>query len=151
MSPTSLTPEQIKASIRQSFEEYNRRDTAALNERNGSALIVHNLATGAEIKGLEAYKKSQTALIEGFPDLQRAIDDIIVEGDKAFVRQTYTGTHKGKLGATAGDLAPTGKKISWTGFSVLRYEGKQVVEAWTMQNRLSFYQQLGVTPTPDMK
>ena len=146
-----MTPEQIKASIRQSFEEFNERNLTAQLERNTPNLVVHNLATGVEIKGLEAYQKSQDALIESFPDLHRTIEDIIVEGDKAFVRQTYTGTHKGKLGATAGNLAATGRKLSWGGFGVLRYEGNKVAETWIMQNRLSFYQQLGVTPTPDMK
>ena len=151
MPPTNMTPEEIKASIRQSFEEFNERNLAAQLERNAPNLVVHNLATGAEIRGLEAYRKSQDELLASFPDLHRSIDDIIVEGDKAFVRQTYRGTHNGKLGAAAGNLAPTGKKLTWGGFGVLRYEGNRVAETWTMQNRLSFYQQLGVTPTPEMK
>jgi hypothetical protein len=38
-----------------------------------------------------------SGMFDAFPDAHVAIDDIVAEGDKAVVRCTVTGTHKGEL------------------------------------------------------
>ena len=153
MSPTNMTAEQIKAAIRKANEITNTRNEAEIlayyDERYTPDVVAHNLAMGTEVKGLDALKKNLD--LTAFPDMRYTIEDIIVEGDKAFLRRTWTGTHKGKLTASAGNLPPTGKKVTMTQFFVLRHEGGKIAEIWQLANRLSFYQQLGVTPTPEMK
>ena len=151
MSSAGMTPEQIKAAIRHEYEEYNKRNLSTLDETYSPNVVVHNLASGTDNKGLEKVKQAQYELLARFPDMHRTIEDITVEGDKAAYRFTSTGTHKGRLGPEAGNLAPTGRKVTTTTFVIRRYEDGKMVEAWNISNRLSFYQQLGVTPTPDMK
>ena len=46
--------------------------------------------------GLEDLKKYYVRLYKGFPDWHEKIEDIIAEGDKVWVRITYTGTHAGE-------------------------------------------------------
>ena len=146
-----MTPEEIKTAVRQSYEEFNKRNLVAYNEHFAPNLVVHNLATGLEIKGMEAQKQALNEILISFPDLHRTVEDIIVEGNIVATRYTQTGTHKGKLGARSGNLSPRGKKVTQTVFTIQRYEDGKVAELWAMSNRLDFYQQLGVTPTPDMK
>ena len=151
MSPAKMTTEQIRAAMRHEVEELNKKNVAVYDETIAPNFVSHNLTTGTDTKGAEAQKQTYKDLLIQFPDRHITIDDTVVEGDKAFVRLTWTGTHKGKLGASAGNLAPTGKKVTMTQFFVRRFAGGKEVERWTMANRLSFYQQLGVTPTADMK
>lgn len=151
MSPANMTLEQIRAAVLKAHEDFNMRNLAAYNEHFCPNLVVHNLATGLEINGMDAQKQALNEILISFPDLHRTIEDIIVEGDIVATRYTQTGTHQGKLGARSGNLSPTGKRVTQTVFNIQRYEGGKVAELWAMSNRLDFYQQLGVTPTPDMK
>lgn len=92
----------------------------AVNDRAGFAEWV--MATGA-----------------AFPDLRMTIDDIAGDGDEVFVRWTLRGTHCGFLDG----LAPTGRCVCFTGVTVYRLAGRQVVEAWWTMDTLSLLGQLG--------
>ena len=52
-----------------------------------------------------------------FPDFSNEIEEIISEGDKAFARLTYRGTHYGELFG----IAPTGRKIRYSGAAVFTF------------------------------
>ena len=142
-----MTPEQVKAAIRHEFDELNKKNLAVIDDNYSPNIVVHHLVFGTEIRGLEAFKQEQRDVFTAFPDHHRMVDDIVVGGGKVAIRHTWSGTHEGK----SGNIAPTGKRVTMTMFSFRRYEGGKVVEQWNMTNRLSFYQQLGVTPTADMK
>jgi predicted ester cyclase len=74
------------------------------------------------------------------PDLHETIEDINAEGDKVWVRITYSGTHTGEWFG----LAPTGKKITTKMFAVYRIVNGKLVEGWFITDMLDFYKQLGV-------
>ena len=69
---------------------------------------------------------------------------MIVEGDKAVLRYTITGTHKG---AYMG-IPPTDKKPTISIIKIDRFSGGKLVEGWYEYDTLSLMQQLGVIPTP---
>ena len=78
--------------------------------------------------------------LHGFPDFAFEIKDIVVEGNRAAMRLTFTGTQTGNfLG-----LAPTGKRIECTEslFVVVR-DGK-IAEAWEDYDELGMWRQLGL-------
>ena len=77
-----------------------------------------------------------------FPGYQVTPEDIIVEEDKAAVRATFTGTHKGELMG----IAPTGKQVSMPFLIVYRVAGGKIVEHWICMDRLELLEQLGVAP-----
>ncbi len=157
MSTTKMTAAQIKAGINREVEIVNKRDKAAIlalyDEILSPDVVVHSMHNPAadETRGLDSVKKSLN--LTTFPDMRYAIESIAVEGDRAFIRRTWTGTQKGNLaeGTGAAHLAPTGRKIAMTQFIERRYKDGKVAEQWTMANRLSFYHQLGITPTPEMR
>jgi predicted ester cyclase len=72
------------------------------------------------------------------------IDDMVVEGDKAAMRYTMTGTHKGEFTG----IPPTNRKLTMWGINIARIAGGKIVEAWERMDTLGFMQQLGVVPTP---
>jgi predicted ester cyclase len=72
------------------------------------------------------------------------LDDMIVEGDKAVVRYTFIGTHKGEIMG----IPPTNKKATNWIIQIDRIAGGKFVECWVRSDTLGFMQQLGVVPTP---
>jgi predicted ester cyclase len=76
---------------------------------------------------------------KGFPDWHEAIEDIIAEGDKVWVRLTYTGTHTGEFRG----LAPTGKKITTIGVMIYRLVNGKLVEGWDLSDYMGLFKQIG--------
>ena len=145
-----MSPEQIKAAVRHEFEELNKGKAAymaCVDDNYAPGVVTHFLAFGMDMKGLKEFKQAVSGLFNSFPDIHEAIDDVVVERDKAAIRYTWTGTNNGM----DGNIAPTGKKVTQTAFLFQRYESGKMAEQWWMENRLSYYQQLRVAPTADMK
>jgi len=44
-------------------------------------------------------------------------------------------------------VAPTGKQVTWTQISVVRFSQGRIVEDWAVADELSILQQLGALPT----
>src|ERR1044071_7145058 len=44
-------------------------------------------------KGAEGFRQTIQALLRGFPDAHWKLDEMIAEGNKVMIRQTFTGTH----------------------------------------------------------
>jgi C-1 hydroxylase len=53
---------------------------------------------------------------------------------------TFTGTNTGEWMG----LAPTGKKVSYTGVTIRRISNGKYAEGWTIYDFLDFYKQLGL-------
>jgi hypothetical protein len=75
----------------------------------------------------------------GFPDARITIEHMIGEGDSIAFRFVLRGTH---LGTFAG-FPPTGKEAVLTGADFVRITDSKMVELWSIQETLSWAQQLG--------
>lgn len=78
-----------------------------------------------------------------FPDLKQTIDDVFANEEKAAVRYTMTGTHRGDLMG----LAPTGKQIKIAGTMTFRIVGGKVVESSCLMDEMALMQQIGAIPS----
>ena len=78
-----------------------------------------------------------------FPDFKVAIDNTFIDGNKAYLNWTCTGTNKGSFL----ENAPTGKTIKTHGFSVWKFDqdGKAIQEDAFYDN-LVVFNQLGIAP-----
>jgi len=128
-----------------------RRLVAAFNKHNVTLLdefMAPDFAdapnTPFELRGLERYKEFEAMFIKGFPDFHETIEDIIAEGDKVWVLEKVTGTHKGEWNLFGITLAPTGKKITFTAVWIYRIVDGKIVERKSVIDMLAFLQQLGV-------
>jgi len=85
-------------------------------------------------------KQFYTMFLNAFPDYHETIEDIIAEGDKVWHRFKCTGTHTGEFQG----LAPTGKKVTWTGVNIWCIVDGKVVEKESVYDMLDFLKQLGI-------
>ena len=136
-----MSTEQNKANARRFYEEvWNQGNLAVADELNAINFVDESLQP--PIRSLEDLKHFVTMYRTAFPDAHFTIEDIIAEGDKVAVRFTATGTHQGDLMG----IAPTGKHVTATGISIIRYENGKSMEGWANFDDLGMLQQLGVIP-----
>jgi steroid delta-isomerase-like uncharacterized protein len=63
-----------------------------------------------------------------FPDFHNAIDDLIAEDDRVAAQLTYTGTHHGEIFG----IAPTGRRIRYSGVGIFEVASGKIVEGWVL-------------------
>ena len=82
-----------------------------------------------------------------FPDVHVTVDDQIAEGDIVVTRWTAAGTHRGPLG----EVAPTRKRVKFSGISIMRFDNVRLIEEWELADQLGLLRQVGAitdSPTP---
>ena len=90
----------------------------------------------------EGYKKLVTGLLNNLPDIHYTIDDMVAEGDRVAFRFTWAGTNMSDM--MGGALK--GKRITLTEVYFSRFEGGKIVEYRNLLDRLSLYEQAGISP-----
>jgi predicted ester cyclase len=73
-----------------------------------------------------------------FPDFSGVVEEIISEGDKAFARLTWQGTHSGELFG----VAPTRRRIQYAGAAVFKFRGDRIAEVWVLGDIYGLINQL---------
>jgi len=103
---------------------------------------VHHFGQGDDSVGIKALQDGAQVFFDAFPDLVLTQHEVIVDGDLVAIRYSDVGTH---LGSFFG-VAPTGKKMTWTGINIFRFECGVVAESWSEVSGYGIWQQLGVIP-----
>src|SRR3954451_14057810 len=89
--------------------------------------------------GAEALKEVSLTLLQAYPDLHLAVQDLIAEDDKVVGRTVVTGTHRGDyLG-----VAPTGKTVKYDEIFIFRCADGRIAETWGVVDVLAQLRQLG--------
>lgn len=126
------------------FEEvWNKGRAEAIDEMFACEGIAHGLADqeGKELCGPEGYKPSFESFRNAFPDIRVIVEDTVTEGDKVAARCRVEGTHTGEgLG-----FAPTGRRVEFTGMTIIRVKDGKIVEAWNNFDFMTMFQQVGKT------
>ena len=130
--------------VRSFFEEmYCANDYRCLQQLHAEGHVSH-LPSGDHY-GPEGVRIDIAAMLEAFPDLQIALEDIFDAGESVAYRFRATGTH---LGAFLG-FGPTGRAVHIDGLGIDRIENGQFIERWIQFDSLGLLQQLGVfSPYP---
>ena len=88
-----MSTEENKALVRREYEQgVNPKNFSVRDEVLASNFVAH-FPGHAPIHGIEAFRQFTSAFFTAFPDLKTTIEDLIAEGDKVAVRQTWRGTH----------------------------------------------------------
>lgn len=134
-----MTTEEIKTLVSRWTEEiWSKGDAAVIDELYAADFVFHY--PGVEVTpNREGFKQTVAAWLAPFTDVEGTIEDIIVAEDKVVVRWTWRSTHKGEYMG----IAPTGKRTTMTGISILRIVGGKIVEEWGEMDMLGLMQQLG--------
>ena len=135
---TRATPTELqKALVRRWIDEgFNHQRLTVVDE-----LFAEQVTLNGQVIAREGLKQSMRRHLEGFPDLHVTIDDILAEGDRVGIWYTAAGTHRGLFEA----IPPTGKRVSWGGFDLVRFEGGKISAARFLSDFHGLMAQLGPT------
>jgi len=139
-----------KALVRRAIEEiWNQGNFTMVDELFTADIVRRDPNLPEAIKGREAYQQEVAALRTAFPELVDTVDDLIAEADKVVVRWTVdTGPQKGELSLPGAQLAPTGKRFTSTGVSILRISDGKIAEDLCWFDAMSFWKQLDLVTDP---
>ena len=135
-----MSAEENKAIVRRFMADYNNRNLEIFEELVAEDYFDHVF----EQRGREHLKQLFTTAFEAFPDWYEAIEDIIAEGDRVWVRVKATGTHTGEWNLFGALLPPTGKEITLNMVFIWRLEDGKLAEGWEVDSDLGFLKALGV-------
>jgi steroid delta-isomerase-like uncharacterized protein len=140
-----MSTEQNKALVRQLVEEiFNRGNISLADELLAPDFVEREELPPGMPRDREGVKLLTTMLRSAFPDFKATIDDIVAEGDKVVIRQTWSGTQKGEFMG----VPPTGKRVSFGVIDIIRIAGGKFVEHWGIMDSTALMQQLGAMPAP---
>jgi steroid delta-isomerase-like uncharacterized protein len=136
--------EENRALIHRWFEEvWNKGRAEAIDELFAEGGIANGLAdeSGAPLRGPQGFKPFFQKFRDAFPNIEVIVEDTVAEGDKVAARCRVRATHQGEgLG-----IAATNRPVEFTGISIVRIKGGQIVEAWNNFDFASMFQQLNVS------
>jgi steroid delta-isomerase-like uncharacterized protein len=138
------TEDSINVFRRLVAELINDGNVAAFDELFAPDFVEHELPPGVP-QGREGTRQLFSALHTAFPDLRAEIEDVVAQDDKVVFRMTWQATQSGEfLG-----IPPTGKRVTWGVFDMVRVADGKIAEHWGLMDQLSLMQQLGLIPTPE--
>ncbi|HHW51167.1 MAG TPA: ester cyclase [Pseudoclavibacter sp.] len=138
-----MSTEQNKALVRRMVEEFfNQGNIGQADEFLAHDFVEHEELPPGIPSGREGVKQLTAMMRSAFPDFKATIDDMVAEGDKVVIRQTWSGTQKGEFMG----VPPTGKSVSFGVIDILRMVGGKCVEHWGQMDSMGLMQQLGAVP-----
>jgi len=137
-----MSLEESKALVRREYEQGVNKKNFDVRDGALASNYLGHFPGLPPIQGIEAFRQFTSSFFTAFPDLKTTIEDLIAEGDKVAVRQTWRGTHTGSfLG-----IAPTGKQVTFTSTEFYRVAGDKLAEEWVELDMLGLLQQIGAIP-----
>jgi predicted ester cyclase len=90
-------------------------------------------------QSIESAKAFYQVVLEVFPDLHYATEELVAEGNHVVQRWTLSAIHKGEFIG----LQPTGRRVTAGGMSLFTIVDDRIVEHWAFGDELGFLAQLG--------
>lgn len=132
-----------KELVRRCFEELvNGKDLRALERYCATDFHDFDPPAGAPGGGVDAVRHGFQLLFRGLPDLRGEIEELIAEGDRVFVRSTFSGTHQGVLLG----LLPTGNRIEYEAWHAFQVSDGKIHEHRGQVDTLGILGQIGASP-----
>jgi steroid delta-isomerase-like uncharacterized protein len=116
-------------------------DVSAVIDRYFADDFVENEAFPGQDDSRETPKQMFTMVFAAFPDFRATVHDIIVDGDKAAVRLTFSGTHQGEfMGVPA-----SGNRAEFSVIDIHEFRGDKIVAHWGVTDMAALMAQIGQT------
>src|SRR5690349_3249231 len=137
-----MSTEENKALVRREYEQGVNPKNFSVRAEVLASIYVANIPGQEPMHRIEALKQFTSSFFTAFPDLTTSIENLMAEGDRVAVRQTWRGTHTG----TFLHIPATGKPVTFTSIEVYRVAGGKLAEEWVELDMLGLLQQLGAMP-----
>lgn len=108
--------------VQHAIDHWNRGDLAQYLRLYGDDVVLHGYA-GVEPGGANV-RRFYEAWWQAFPASQLVVKDMVAAGDKVACRFLIEGTHAGPFQG----VPATGRQISASGFTILRFVDGKCVE-----------------------
>lgn len=138
MSEKITTTDNNKAVYRRFIQEIFNEGRLDRTEEFLSPSYVYRDAPPGTSSGPEGIKQIVSMFRAAFPDLNITIDEQAAERDLVCSRTTTRGTHQGELFA----IPATGKSITMSGLTMVRFVGGCLVESWVKNDVIGLMKQL---------
>lgn len=116
---TTLTAEEMKAFVRQHFEDFVNNKRAEVIRQNMTADFYDHDGPGDKAVGIAEDEAMMHAMYGQMPDIHITIESIIAEGDMVICRNIWRWhDHQ------------SGTPMEFHGFVQWRFEGNQIAERW---------------------
>jgi predicted ester cyclase len=129
-----------KQLVRDIFEMLNAEDYSRVRELIHEDYVDHGSPLG-EVRGPEGFLAAVRPFTSAFSEAHSEIDLLIVEGDLAAWRSTFTGVHSGELMG----VPPTGRRVSVEILNIGRMKDGKAIEHWGGPEIGTLMAQLGVS------
>lgn len=137
-----MSKELIKEAMSRFVKFINTADGQLAKELISPEAVFHVPGRAEPMRGPEGYLAIIGMMRSGFPDIQWALDELIIDEDKVAARFTMTGTHQGAfLG-----IPPTGKPIRVKAINIYHFSNGQIIEEYGQPDLLGLMQQIGALP-----
>lgn len=138
-----MSDERVRAVMVRYYEEiWNQGRLEVCDELIAPDYVNHSAPLPGLPPGPEGLKSIVAAVRRAFPDLHYTIEDIVLGGDKAALRTTLRGTHRGEFCG----VAPTGRKVEVQELQIEHLRDGQIVAHWHLIDDLGLQRQLGLLP-----
>ena len=126
------------------LEMWNRFDKSIISEILTEDLRFRG-SLGQSKNGYSEFGEYVDFVQRAFPDFSNEIEEIISEGDKAFAKLLYRGTHRGEIFG----ITPTGRPVRYAGAAVFKFRGDRIAEVWVLGDIYGLISQLqAIDPLP---
>ncbi len=116
---THLTPEEMKAFVRQHFEDFVNNKKAEVIRHNMTPDFYDHDGPGDKPASIEADEQMMRRMYDFMPGIQVTIEDMVAEGDKVVCRNIWRWKD-----------AKSGVPMEFHGFVQWRFEGDKIAERW---------------------
>ncbi|MEE8517498.1 MAG: ester cyclase [Dehalococcoidia bacterium] len=93
-------------------------------------------------EGIEQIKRAASFWFEVLPDFVFTVEDLTAEEDRVAFRWNAEGTHEAELFG----VAPTGKRVTFSGVAIQRFKDGKCVDYREVWDRAGLMEQLGAGP-----
>lgn len=115
------------ALVRRFMEEFKNKANLNIVDELFTRDFVLHLPGVTMPPGPEGQKKVGKAIFAAFSNVQVAIEDTIVEGDRVVERHRARADHAGEFNG----IPATGRKVFWTENHIYRIKDGKIAEAWS--------------------
>lgn len=123
--------------IEQAIGHWNRGNLPEYLRLYGPDVVLHGYA-GVE-PGFAGVRRFYEDWWQAFPGSQLVLKDMFSSGDRVACRLVIEGRHAGPFQG----LPSSGKVVSVSGFTILRFVEGQCVERWSLVDSLTLLTQIG--------
>lgn len=132
----NLTPDENKALVHRFFDGiWNHSDSSLIDEYIATGFVQHFPGAAS---GREGFRDTVAQFHSAFGQMKMVIEEELAAADRVVHRWTWNCTHTSPFAG----IPATGKQVSFTGMTIVRLAGGQIVEHWAILDTLRLLQQL---------